>query len=212
MFRLLHDGKYIHEVTAADTRAYIDQRTAGGKKAWYKQLKLFFDYAKSKRMIAVNPIDSIKAPTAKPSEVDVYMPEQFETLLRHADTHHPDLVPFLALSGLGMCRSGELVSAYADRPVPDWRNIIWVRNIVSVPELVAKQTRRAVGNKREFLINDALCLGRIAKSRVRSCRVPSRSGGNSCWRYSGRLLCAGSITALENLRSPISLARIPRLA
>jgi hypothetical protein len=156
MFRLLHGGKYIHEVTAAGVRAYIDQRTAGGKKACYKELKLFFDYAKSERMIAVNAIDSIKAPTAKPSEVEVYMPEQFEKLLRHADAHHPDLMPFLALSGFGMCRIGELVSAYADRPVLDWRNIIWVRNIVSVPELVAKQTRRAVANKREFPINDAL--------------------------------------------------------
>jgi hypothetical protein len=55
-----------------------------------------------------------------------------------------------------MYRTGELISAYADRPVLDWRNIIWERNLVAIPELVAKQTRRATGNRREPPISDAL--------------------------------------------------------
>jgi site-specific recombinase XerD len=100
MFRLTHGAKYIQEITAAEARAYIDQRQASGKKACFKQLKLLFDYCKSERLIAVNPMDSIKSPTSKPSEVQVYKPEDFEKLLRYADAHYPDLVPFLALSGL----------------------------------------------------------------------------------------------------------------
>jgi site-specific recombinase XerD len=155
-FRLLHDQRWLHEITAADVRAYIDEREPGGRKSAYKQMKLLLDYAKSERLIAVNPIDSIKAPTAKPTEVEVYRPEDFAKLLHHADAHYPDLVPYLALSGLGMLRTGELVSAYKDRPTLRWENIIYERNIVYVPELVAKQTRRATGNRREPPLNEAL--------------------------------------------------------
>jgi hypothetical protein len=68
----------------------------------------------------------------------VYTPEQFAALLRHADAHYRDLVPFLALAGFGVCRSAELINAYADRPTLRWENVIWEPNVVSVPELVAK--------------------------------------------------------------------------
>jgi hypothetical protein len=67
-------------------------------------------------LVAVDPIDSIKSSVAKATEVKVYTPEQFAALLRHADAHYCDLVPFLALAGFGMCRSVELINAYADRP------------------------------------------------------------------------------------------------
>jgi site-specific recombinase XerD len=156
MFQFLHHGQFIHEITAQDVRSYIDRRAIGGRKSAYKQMKLFLDWAKSERMLSINPIDSIKAPTAKATEVEVYKPDDFAKLIRYADAHYKELVPFLALSGFGMMRSGELISAYAEHPVLDWSNIIWERGVVYVPEAVAKQTRRAAGNRREFPICDAI--------------------------------------------------------
>jgi hypothetical protein len=75
-------------------------RQAGGQKACFKQLKLFFDYCKSERLVAVDPIDSIKSPVAKATEVEVYTPEQFASLLRHADAYYRDLVSFLGAQRL----------------------------------------------------------------------------------------------------------------
>jgi len=37
-----------------------------------------------------------------------------------------------------------------------WEHVLWDENKVYVPELVAKRTRRAAGNKREYLLCDAM--------------------------------------------------------
>ena len=142
----------------------------------------------------------------------MYTPEQFAALLRHADAHYRDLVPFLALAGFGMCRSAELINAYADRPTLRWENVIWERDIVSVPELVAKQTRRAVGNRREFPLNDALLHWLEAYRREEG---PIVACPEAKWRSQLLSLfketwgCVVWTTDSGRARSRTSLARIP---
>jgi integrase len=156
-FTLINAGRYVHEITGTELHEYLNTKTAGSsRRATYKQLKLFFDWAKRERVVAVYPMENIKAPVVKPQEAVLYTPDEFERLLRTADVTDRELVPFLALSGFGMMRTGELVRPYADKPVLRWENVIWERGLVDVPEAVAKQTRRAVGNRREFPLCDAL--------------------------------------------------------
>ena len=88
--------------------------------------------------------------------LDYFNPLGGFSRFRHGDAQYPDLVPFLCLSGFGFMRTGELVSVYADRPVLRWEHVLWSENKVYVPADVGKQTRRAVGNQREFPICDAL--------------------------------------------------------
>jgi hypothetical protein len=119
-------------------------------------LALLFAWAKDNRLVAINPMDAVKPPKVPAKEIEVYTPDDFARLLHLADAEYPDLVPFLALSGFGMMRTGELIHQYADRPVLRYENIVWSENRVYVPEAVAKQTRSAAGNRRDFPLNDAL--------------------------------------------------------
>jgi integrase len=148
--------RWLHEVTAADVRAFIDEHEGSGRRAMYKQVKLFLDWAEAEKLIGVNVIHAIKAPKVQLSEVEVYRPEQYKALLETAERSYRDLVPFLVLSGFGMMRTGELCHADVTHPTLRWENILYERSIVHVPEAVAKQTRRAAGNRREFPLNDAL--------------------------------------------------------
>jgi hypothetical protein len=135
----------------------MNQRAPGSsRKRVYRHLNLFFRWCKDERLVVANPMDPIHSPADKAKEVEVYPVEDFERLLHTAEATDRDLVPFLALSGFGMMRTGELIARYADEPVLQWHNIIWERSLVDVPEAVAKQTRRAVGNKREFPLCDTL--------------------------------------------------------
>jgi hypothetical protein len=157
VFAFNRDWHNLHEITTAEIRAYLDEKNAAStKRTAYKHLKLLFDWAKGERLIAVNPMDTIKAPVTRAKEAEVYRAEDFERVLRLADAQYRDLVPFLALSGFGMMRTGELVSPYADKPVLKWEHVLWSEDKVYVPADVGKQTRRAVGNKREFPLCDAM--------------------------------------------------------
>jgi hypothetical protein len=156
-FSRMRPYAYVHEIPAAEIREYLEQRGAPAtKKTAFKHLRLFWAWAKQERLVATNPMTDIKAPIVRAKEAEVYGAEDFEKVLRTADSDFRDLVPFLCLSGFGFQRTGELVSVYADRPVMKWEHILWDENKVYVPELVAKQTRRAAGNKREYPICDAI--------------------------------------------------------
>jgi hypothetical protein len=156
-FSMTFVGRFLHEVTSAELRSYIDEPSAPAtKKTRFKHQRLFWAWAKQERLITTNPLDSIRPPVVRAQEAQVYKVGDFAALLHTADAQYPDLVPFLGLSGFGMMRSGELLSLYADKPVLTWENVIWERGLVAVPERVAKQTRRTAGNRREFPLCDAL--------------------------------------------------------
>ena len=156
-FSLNRDWQNLHQITAADIRAYLDTKTAGwARKTAFKHLRLFFDFAKQERLVATDPMDAIRPPQVKAQEAQVYRVEDFERVLRTADAQDPDLVPFLALSGFGMLRTGELINRFADKPVLRWEHVMFSEGKVYVPTGVGKKTRRATGNQREFPLNGTL--------------------------------------------------------
>lgn len=153
LFAFQYGWRYVHEITTAEIRAYLDERGAPStRKTAYKHQRLFWDWAKSERLVAANPMENIRPPVARAKEAEVYRAEDFEKVLRTADRDYPDLLPFLCLSGFGFMRTGELVSPYSDRPVLKWEHVLWSEGKIYVPADVGKQTRRTVGNQREFPI------------------------------------------------------------
>jgi hypothetical protein len=156
-FAFQRDWCNVHEITAAEIRAFIDERGAPlTRKTAYKHQRLFWDWAKSERLVTTDLMENIRPPVVRGKEAEVYTPDQFEKLLQTADANYRDLLPFLCLSGFGFMRTGELVSAYSDKPTLKWEHVLWSEGKVYVPTDVGKQTRRAVGNQREFPICEAL--------------------------------------------------------
>ena len=157
LFAFGQDWRKVHEITSAELQAYLNERGARlTRKTAYGHQRLFWDWAKSERLVTTGPIESNRPPVVRSKESEVYTQQQCETLLRTADSDYKDLLLFLCLSGFGLMRTGELVGAYSDKPVLKWENVLWSEGKVYVPADVGKQTRRAVGNQREFAICDAL--------------------------------------------------------
>jgi hypothetical protein len=197
VFSLNRHWQYVHEITTPEVREYMNQRAPGSsRKTAYKHLNLFFRWCKEERLVIVNPLDAIHSPADKAKEVEVYSVEDFEKLLRTANETDSDLVPFLALSGFGMMRSGELIARYGDDPVLQWHNVIWERGLIDVPEAVAKQTRRAVGNRREFPLCDTLRHW-LEAFKTRKGRVVDLAEAEFRPRMN-KLFAAAGVTSLDN--------------
>jgi len=79
---------------------------------------------------------------------EILQPKEFEKLLAGAEEIVPELTPYLILAGFCGFRRSELVKQYSDDSVLRWEDLNWQKQLVTVRDEVAKQTRRKTGNRR----------------------------------------------------------------
>jgi site-specific recombinase XerD len=149
--------RYADEITTPELREYLQTIREGySRRNAYKWLRPMFDFAKERHHVAANPFDTIDRPSAGRTEPGIYTPEDYEQLLRTADTQFPALVPFLACSGLAGLRTAELVSMYANEETLEWPDVLFDKRLIVVRGQVAKQTSRETGDKRFVPMEPAL--------------------------------------------------------
>jgi integrase len=142
---------YAHEVTTPNLREYLQSIPKGySRQNAYKWLSPAFEFAKERRIIVLNPLDDIKRPGAGKDEPGIYRADAFERLLTTADARFPELLSYIAIAGLAGLRSSELVPVYAGDKVLQWSDLLLDRDkpLIHVRAEVAKQTKRASGNRR----------------------------------------------------------------
>ena len=79
---------------------------------------------------------------------EILEPQQFEKHLVSAEEIVPELTPYLILAGFCGFRRSELVKQYGEDSVLRWEDLNWKKELVTVRDEVAKQTRRRTGNRR----------------------------------------------------------------
>jgi site-specific recombinase XerD len=141
-------GREMHSIHAADIETWLHGfKNRHTRSSYWKRISPFLAYCHRHRVLAVNPLDRLKAPEAKRVNIKVYKPGDFKRMVEWANfTAKGDerecMLPFLALSGLCFCRTGEIVRLYSEEEVLRWSDILWDRKLVHVRGEVAKETRR----------------------------------------------------------------------
>jgi len=146
-----HLGEHMaHELTQSELRSFLDSAKSSEslEQKFYKVGSLIFAYAKEQRAVILNPFDEIERPKVSYSVPEILRPEEFEKLLLSAEQIVPELTPYLILAGFCGFRRSELVKQYGDDRVLRWEDLNWQKELVTVRDEVAKQTRRKTGNRR----------------------------------------------------------------
>lgn len=146
-----------HEITPAQLRSFLDSAGSDSESQNnYKVLSIAFNWAKEHRIIALNPLDEIKRPSAGNIEPGIYQPDEFRRLLETADKHFPDLLPFIAVSGFAGLRTSELLAKYDGEATLQWSDVLWDKKLIQVRPEVAKKTKRKSGDRRYIPMEPAL--------------------------------------------------------
>lgn len=126
------------------TRHQLDKAMAGSsasyRRAMSREVKAVFNFAKSHKWTAENPLDGVKLKSEGTGEPEIYSPKECEQIMKACAEAEPDLVPaFVAMLFCGV------------RPDPDdgeitelrWDDILLGReNRIALPADVAKTKRR----------------------------------------------------------------------
>jgi len=112
-------AEMIGAVTRATARAWImGANTPSMRAARKRALHALFAYAWAKDYVDGNPVAKIKVETPVRDEVEILRPEDAAEVLRRAEKHAPELVPYLA------------IGLFAGvRPMNELRGIVWERDI-----------------------------------------------------------------------------------
>jgi integrase len=146
-----------HEVTPAQVRSFLDSaESPSSSRNHYKVLSVAFRWAKEHRIIVINPLDEIKRPEAEHTEPGIYKPDEFRRLLKAADKHFAEILPFVAVSGFAGIRAAELIAMYAGEETLQWSDILWDKKLIQVRPEVAKTTKRKSGDRRYVPMEPAL--------------------------------------------------------
>jgi site-specific recombinase XerD len=146
-----HLGEHMaHELSGREVRSFLDSAKSSEslEQKFYKVGSLIFAYAKEQRAVILNPFDEIGRPKVSYSVPEILQPEEFEKLLVSAEEIVPELTPYLIMAGFCGFRRSELVKQYGHDSVLGWEDLNWQKQLVTVREEVAKQTRRQTGNRR----------------------------------------------------------------
>jgi hypothetical protein len=134
----------LHAINAGQVETWL----TGFKKPWtrksyWKQLSQLFSFAHRHRLIAVNPMERMKAPTTKRGERAVYMPDDLHRMLEWSVAHKDlEMVAYVALSAYAFVRTSEVIRLYSSEETIRHEDLVWRRGHVHIRHDVSKQTRR----------------------------------------------------------------------
>jgi len=136
----------LHETLLSDLTAKdIAEVISGSSKSYYnaqlRELRSVLNYGIVKKWLLVNPVAEIGFKKRKLGEVEIYMPEQIETLMATTAARHPELVPAVALMTFAGIRPD-----YQDGEITklDWSHVITgdKKKRIELPATVAKTAKR----------------------------------------------------------------------
>jgi integrase len=157
LLEVLGSGIEVHEVTSKLIQKAVDTGNSdSSRRKLFKVASLLFDFARSEKALLINPFDELERPQVRYVVPAIITPDQFAARLRLADSEFPELVPFLACSGLGGVRREELLKSFADDEVLQWSDFLWSKGLIEVRQEVAKKTKREIGDRRFIPIESAL--------------------------------------------------------
>jgi integrase len=139
----------MHQITPSEIDEYLRTKTEGwARRSQFKRITQFFDWAKQKKMISIDPCEDVKTPEIRYLAPEIYRLEDVAALLEEAENNCKAIFPYVALSAFGFLRQAELVREYAHKSVLDWSDFDWKTKTIKVRAEVAKATGRKTGDQR----------------------------------------------------------------
>jgi site-specific recombinase XerD len=156
-FSAAFPGRRMDEITATDIEDYQNLFPAGwSRKSVWKRVSQFFKYFAKRKLISINPCETLEPPRIEFRAPVIYTVEQVGTVLNAADKSFKDVAPALILQSFGYLRTAELVPENGSDAVLDWSNIDWTEKEIEVPADVAKKAKAEADNARYIPMNEAL--------------------------------------------------------
>jgi integrase len=100
-------------------------------------LGVLFNYAKKRRMIEHNPIESIDKPKLPNKPPEIFTVDELRALLETATRIAPDIVPMLAIGAFAGLREAEIKRL-------DWSEVDLARGHIEIKAAKAKSARRRI--------------------------------------------------------------------
>jgi hypothetical protein len=146
----------VRQITEQNVRQYLDSyRPGGNRKSHHKAVKKFLRWAYQTGYIALDVTARIKSTDRWGVNNEIVPIEDFRRLLFVTAGLEPiepgeaptiryiGLLPYFVLGGLAGMRRAELLRDRNSQSILEWTDILWDKNLISVRDEVAKQTRAA---------------------------------------------------------------------
>src|SRR6201981_716180 len=146
----------VRRLTESGLRQYLEHYPPGSnRRSHYKAVRKFIRWAHESGYLAIDLMARIRPLDKWGVNNDIIQVEDFRRLLfvsagiesiEHGDaptTCYIGLLPYFVLGGLAGMRRAELLRDRASQAILDWTDIFWDKNLISIRDEVAKQTRAA---------------------------------------------------------------------
>lgn len=143
-------------LTEPSLRQYIEHYPPGGnRRSHYKTVRKFVRWAHEAGYLAIDLMARIRPLDKWGVNNDIVDVEDFRRVLfvtaglepigpgELPTTRYLALLPYFVLGGLAGMRRAELLRDRVSQQILDWSDILWHKNLISVRNEVAKQTRAA---------------------------------------------------------------------
>jgi hypothetical protein len=150
------DNIDVCRLTETGLRQYLENYPPGGnRRSHYKAVRKFIKWTHESGFLALDLMARIRPLDKWGVNNDIVPVEDFRRLLfvtagiesielgEAPTTRYIGLLPYFVLGGLAGMRRAELLRDRASQSILEWTDIHWDKNLISVRDEVAKQTRAA---------------------------------------------------------------------
>jgi hypothetical protein len=146
----------VSRLTETGLRQYLEHYPPGSnRRSHYKAVRKFIKWAHESGFLALDLMARIRPLDKWGVNNDIVPIEDFRRLLfvtagiepielgEVPTTRYIGLLPYFVLGGLAGMRRAELLRDRASQSILEWTDILWDKNLISIRDEVAKQTRAA---------------------------------------------------------------------